>query len=256
MKRLLGRGLVPLLLVIFAAVAWMEPLDRLATEQAEAGLKRAAISFATARTLNAAVSVVAGTEVQASMFVGVTLTPGQVLAPINDLIEQFSSLMLAASIAFGVQLLLMKIGASWVMSALLTVTAVGWAVVHLRGRTPPIGLSRIVIALLLVRFIMPVAALTSDLTYRQFMAEDYHSSQQAIEGSAATLRTLEGEQNRWWEFQKNIDDLKQYAARIVESTIRLAVVFLMQTLILPLLVIGVMWWAGRLLVSGAFHPRP
>ena len=45
--------------------AWFVPLDRLATEQVDAGLKRALVSFATARALNAVISVAQGTEIAA-----------------------------------------------------------------------------------------------------------------------------------------------------------------------------------------------
>lgn len=41
-----------------------------------------------------------------------TFTPGQVLAPLNTLIEQFSDVMLIAMIAFGVEKMLLSVGAS------------------------------------------------------------------------------------------------------------------------------------------------
>lgn len=44
-----------------------------------------------------------GTEVAVEPAgVGVIFTPGQILDPVNDLLEQFSNLMLAASVAFGI----------------------------------------------------------------------------------------------------------------------------------------------------------
>ncbi|MCB1944024.1 MAG: hypothetical protein KDI53_18575, partial [Candidatus Accumulibacter sp.] len=84
-------------------------------------MKRALVSFATARALNAVISVAQGTEVSMQPAgMGVVLTPGQLLDPVNDLVEQFSHLMLAASVAFGVQKVLISIGAYWVISLLLT----------------------------------------------------------------------------------------------------------------------------------------
>lgn len=85
------------------------------------------VSFATARTLNAVISVVQGTQVELQPGgVGMTFTPGQVLDPINDLVEQFSLLMLAASVSFGVQLALIKFGAFWAVSSMLSVVALAW----------------------------------------------------------------------------------------------------------------------------------
>ena len=84
--------------------AWLAPLDAPAMQQVDAGLKRALVSFATARLLNGVISVAQGTEASVQPFgVGVTFAPGQILDPVNDLVEQFSHLMLAASVAFGVQ---------------------------------------------------------------------------------------------------------------------------------------------------------
>ncbi len=246
-----GRMALILLLAAATALAWLGPLDRYAAEQAENGLKRALISFATARALNAVISVLAGTEVSGGVVVGVKLAPGQVLDPVNDLIEQFSNLMLAASIAFGAQLLLMKMGASWVMSALLTLAVLAWSVPYWRGRTPPGWLTRVLVALLLVRFILPVAALGSDLAYHAFMAGEYQTSQQGIERSAASLGALGNldskDKTRWWDVAGKLEELKQAAEDVVEHSIRLAVVFLLQTLVLPLLVMWVLLRASRLL---------
>ena len=97
--------------------SWLGPLDAPATEQVDAGLKRALISFATARALNGVISVVQGTQVSAQPFgVGVNLTPGQLLAPLSELVKHFSDLMLAASIAFGIQKVLISIGGYWLIS--------------------------------------------------------------------------------------------------------------------------------------------
>ena len=71
--------------------------------------------------MNALISVAQGTEISAQpLGVGGTLAPGQLLDPLNDLVEQFSALMLAASIAFGIQKVLITIGAYWLISLVLT----------------------------------------------------------------------------------------------------------------------------------------
>ena len=47
------------------------------------------------------------------------LTPGQILDPINDLVERFSSVMLIASSSLGLQIVLLDILSWWVLSAAL-----------------------------------------------------------------------------------------------------------------------------------------
>lgn len=242
-------------LVVAAVLAgcWLAPLDRLADEQVDAGLKRALASFAAARALNAVLSVAQGTELSVQPAgVGLNFAPGQVLDPINDLVEQFSLLMLGASIAFGLQRGLIAIGASWVVSALLTVAALAWAWAYLREHRWRGTLGRLLVGLVVLRFAVPVVALGSEASYRLFLAEDYRVSQQRIEGAAERIaslqpplveglpqETLAERVRRWWsqgaDLGVRIDALKAAAGETVDHIVRLIVVFLIQTLVLPLL---------------------
>jgi hypothetical protein len=133
------RILLVLSLVAVLLGAWLAPLDAPATQQVDAGLKRALVSFATARALNAVISVAQGTEVSLQpLGVGVTLAPGQLLDPVNDLVEKFSDLMLMASVAFGVQKVLISMGGYWLISLLLTFAAIGW-LDRMKGWVTPNG---------------------------------------------------------------------------------------------------------------------
>lgn len=157
------RNLLLALLAAAVLCAWLRPLDDLAGAQAQAGFKRAVASFATARALNAVISVVQGTEFSVQpLGIGVTLTPGQMLDPLNDLVERFSDLMLVASVAFGVQLLLIEVGMHWGMTLLLSLAAAGWAWQTWQRARAPALLTRVLVALLLVRFIVPAAGMASD----------------------------------------------------------------------------------------------
>ena len=107
-------------LIIIIMSSWFAFLDRPAEQFVNAGLKRAFASYATARLLNAVISVAQGTEVALEpMGVGVNFAPGQLLDPINDLVEQFSDLMLVATVAFGIQKILINIGAYWLVNLFL-----------------------------------------------------------------------------------------------------------------------------------------
>lgn len=260
----------PLILLVLAAVlalAWLRPMDAAATEQVDAGLKRALASFAAARALNAAISVAQGTEVAIQPAgVGVTFAPGQVLDPVNDLVEQFSTLMLAASVSFGVQRALIAVGGFWAVSLLLTLVALAWAGLQWRGRVPPVWLRQILLGLVLIRFAVPAVALVSEAGFRLFLAEDYAAGQARIELSTEQFSSLgeagdptrpdEGvveRMKRWWSQTSDIgqrfEEMKQVAARTVEHIIRLIVVFMLQTLVLPLLLLWGLLRLGRMLAA-------
>ncbi len=264
-----------LLLLGLAAVlgsAWFAPLDITASRYAESGLQRALVSFATARTLNAVISVVQGTQVAVQPGgVGVTFTPGQALDPVNDLVEQFSLLMLAASVSFGVQLALIRFGAFWAVSLALTIVACFWVWLAWRRRPAREWLTRFLLALLVVRFAMPLIALGSEAGFRLFLADDYAAGQARIEFSATEIanlsaaasgpaadETMSDKVKRWWsqntDFKKRFDDLKNVAGRTIEHIIKLIVVFVLQTLVLPLLLL---WMLLRLAsYAGAPARRP
>jgi len=242
-------------LAVTLGCAWLAPLDASATRYAEAGLQRALISFATARTLCAVISVVQGTELELQPGgVGVTLTPGRALEPINDLAQQFSLLMLAASVSFGVQLALIKFGAFWAISLLLTIVALAWA--WSSWRRPPAHewMTRLLLALLLVRFAMPLVALGSEAAFQLFLQDDYAAGQAGIEKTTGQLDGISqhsaappedesaGDKiRRWWsngaDFKQRYADLKDAAGNAIEHIIKLIVVFLLQTLVLPLLLL-------------------
>ena len=260
--RIVHRTLLLVLVVVLVGLAWYQPLDQLAAAYSEAGLKRALAAFATARGLNAVISVIQGTEVTGGAFVNVTLALGQVLDPVNDLIEQFAKLMLVVSVVFGVQLLLMQMGATWLVSLLLTVLLVGWAWLKLRQGLAPPWVGRLLMALLIVRFLVPVVAITSELSHRAFMADKYAASQQAIESSTATLGALgsgAGSSTPWWDLREKlgekIEELKQDAERVVSHVIDLIVVFVAQTIVLPLLVLLGVWWGWRAIATPGWVGR-
>ncbi|MES2510853.1 MAG: hypothetical protein V4625_13050 [Pseudomonadota bacterium] len=235
------------------ACAWLASLDAPAATQVDAGLKRALVSFATARALHGVLSVVQGTQFSAQpLGVGVSLTPGQLLAPVNDLVKNFSDFMLVASVAFGVMKAAIAIGAYWPVPLALTVAAAGWAWLSFHRQPSPAWLSRLLIVLLMVRFAIPVAVLGTDVLWQKFLAADYTATQQAIDGAAGQADKLNPppppestgilERAKEWlaktaDVKARFEEIRQAAERVTEHIVRLIVIFLLQTLIIPVLLL-------------------
>lgn len=259
------RLLLTLALVLVVGGAWLAPLDTGAEIHVQAGLKRALASFAAARALNAVISVVQGTEISVQLAgLGPTFAPGQVLDPVNDLVEQFSTLMLFASVSFGMQLILLKFGSYWAVSALLTLAALACVWLNWRGPALRTWPTRLLIGLLLVRFAIPLVVLGSEAGFQLFLSERYVAGEAKIELSAKKLTLLStppiaprdgetlGDRFKRWVSQGTdvarqagqlIDDLKQAASEVVEHIVMLIAVFLIQTLMLPL---ALLWCLLRL----------
>ena len=102
--------LVTLFMLLLAFFSISKTFDDYGTKYTDEGFERSLVSFAIAKGLNGAISIVQGTEVALEPAgVGVILTPGQILDPANDLIERFSWIMLICTISLGIQSILLNI---------------------------------------------------------------------------------------------------------------------------------------------------
>lgn len=173
---------------IMVAFSWLAPLDSAATERVDSSLKRALVSYGTVRTLNAVISFAQGTEVSLQpLGFGLNLAPGQILDPVNDLVEQLSQVLLIASVALGIQKILLSIGANWLVSLVFTAIAASWCVLHIRQRASPSWLSKLLLILLMTRFAIPVSVVGTDIVFQNFMEPSYTASQTGIENTAIEL---------------------------------------------------------------------
>lgn len=255
---------------VIVACSWYAPIQTLAQEQVDAGLSRALVSFASARALNALISVIQGTEVAIQpLGVGVTLTLGQILDPVNDLVEQFSNLMLSASVAFGIQKVLLTVASNWVVSMLVTALALIWAMLHL-WRGAPLWLSRALVIVLMIRFAVPVVTIGSDFIFKKFLAQEYDSSQQSIVTVTGLSEKLAQQSPATRTDRSFVDQLKEritapvtevkdrYEAiklsleQITVRIINLIVIFLMQTIVVP----TVLFWVLLRMAGGVLRWRP
>lgn len=249
--------------IVMVACSWLAPLDTAAKKQIDIGLNRALISFAAARALNAVISVAQGTEIAVEPAgVGVIFTPGQLLDPVNDLVEKFSDLMLVASVAFGVQKVLMNIGAYWMVSLALSITALTWTLIYLRQKPSPAWLSKTLVGLLMIRFAVPVITIGTEMLFQKFMATDYQSSQKVIDTASVNLGQLSPpeevvNENRgvieklkgWWSQNGNVklrfERMKQAAEQATVNIIRLMAIFVLQTMVIPILLLWALCSVAR-----------
>lgn len=255
------KWLLSLLLVLLAALSTAPFIDQRAVTDYEALFQRAFITFALARTINGVISAVQGTEVALQPAgVGVTLTPGEILDPVNDLVERFSWIMLGATISLGIQNVLLDISAWWLVQALVVALAV-WLLIRLwypgQGRQTYISLFRRVFLLLLfIRFAVPVMLIANDLLYQQFLEPRYTKSTEIITEAGKDLERLSQDasaedmenagdgvldaiSNAWSNTVDSMDvsgrfeRLRERAGEVTEHLIQLSVVFILQTGLLP-----------------------
>ena len=138
LTRHLQNASITALLLLVIALSWSESLDQAARDRIDVSFKKAIATYAVARSLNAVISVAQGTELAVQpVGIGVSLSVGQILDPLNDLIERFSWLVLLALASLGSQLLMMELFAHVWMNVALTLAGLGAiACLLLRERFP------------------------------------------------------------------------------------------------------------------------
>jgi hypothetical protein len=167
----LGRFVVPALLVVAVVFAWLgtasSPLRRYSLDDSaqvyvDQGLKRALVTFATARTLNAVLSLAQGTQISAQpLGVGVQVGLGQLLRPVNEIVGQFADLMLAACMAFGAMEILIRVGSHWSVTVALSALALLYLAHRWRGAGVPFNVGKVLAVVLLIRFAIPAVSIAS-----------------------------------------------------------------------------------------------
>ena len=253
------------LLFLAVILSSVTSVDRAAEADHKALFQRALITFALARTLNGVISMVQGTELALQPAgVGVTLTPGQILDPVNDLVERFSLIMLGATLSLGIQQVLLEVGQWWGVRILVAMLGLLWLWARISksirpnsppGNTEPI-LLHVFIIVLFLRFAVPVAMIANEALYGLFLESRYQESAHVIETAGTQIEkvsarplveesdedgglieTLERVLDRTREsldIGRRVDTIKERAADLVEHMIQLSVVFILQAGVLPI----------------------
>ena len=98
------RHLGAMLLLLCAVLAGSPWLDKPADSALSNALSSTLVLFASVRGVDAVVSAVAGTELSMTPAgVGMTLAPGELLDPVNDLVEQLGELLMLVLTLLGLE---------------------------------------------------------------------------------------------------------------------------------------------------------
>lgn len=271
-KKLLFSAVVLLLTIL----AFVNPLQSAGVSYVDSAFTRALAGFAIARGLNGVISVAQGTEFAVQPAgVGVSFTPGEILDPVNDLVERFSWIMLLASSSLGVQKILLAMS-SWygILVGLVIAVFALLCVFWVRGLEMPLLRSlatRFFVLMLILRFMMPAVSLANHWVYHTFLMDKYQSASTELTNAKESIGSINEEvlasehkedaglmdrarelyrsAARQIDFEKRLDDYGAAAEKVSTSTIDLIVVFMMQTLVFPLIFLWIVYVLIRRLFS-------
>lgn len=252
-------------------IGWTGTLDTPARVQTEEALDRALISYALARTMNGIISVAQGTEIAVQPAgVGVVLTAGQILDPLNDLIERFSWFVMLAATSLALQLMLGELATTFALNLATTLSALLciWLVWDTDRGTPAFRriAFRATTTLFALRFALVATGFTMGALGSGFLDEREQSALDLLSDTSANLETsapahtglgsrspgLLDQLDEFIATQRenlNIDQRLERLERQIEAAIgevlNLIVVYLVKTLVVPLAVLAALWGCAR-----------
>ncbi|NVJ91521.1 MAG: hypothetical protein HWE34_07670 [Methylocystaceae bacterium] len=243
--------------------------------------ERAAYSYAAARTLNATISLLESVDTGVGF---VSLKPGQVLEPINDMIEQFSDLVLIALASVGVQEILIAVlgDISWTYLlplALFPALIAPWSG-QWKQKLNTISMT-FVVTVIATRLLIPTIALGGQTITDSYLRNDFDQAIQQVETvrkktneavgavpratqelppeitppsrnnsvfSPAPAQSGESIVLPNWDMVKKLADSEKLLTmleNIPQRIITLITIFTFETLALPLLFALLFIWLGR-----------
>ncbi|HQW82465.1 MAG: hypothetical protein IPF83_03030 [Rhodanobacteraceae bacterium] len=264
-----------IVLIVAVVLAWLGALDRVASRELDSAFKRSFATFAIARSLNGVISLIQDADVSLSPAgVGLTVSPGELLDPLNDLLEQFSTLAFTALTALGIQKFALQLSDSLLLNLLLSAAAGLWLAAQFWPRAlalQPMA-ARLLVFALALRFLVPGFALATALVDHSLLTPEFEAAKaqlqltsEAAQAAAEPATEMSpagvGEQIlRWWESAKAEMDVRERVERIrgivenaAEPLVTLAVVFLLQAIVLPLTFLALGTQLLRLLFASAWR---
>ncbi len=226
-------------------------MDRHAAQANQENLERSLLAYAAARTLNAVISVAQGTEIAVQPIgVGVTITVGEALDPLNDLIERFSWVVLLAAASLGAQALVIDMSGTLafnVISSLAALVLIAQIWVHRVALWP--GLRRAAVLILFLRFAVAGVAIVGGWIDSHYLAARQQQALESLERVGRNVESLQPDQAvnthpsvldrlkglaDTADIQSRLEEMQTRVEAGISELITLASAFVLQTLLLPL----------------------
>lgn len=243
--RLDVKALISVLIVVLVALSSTRVLDDYVDDYTNESISSAALTYASARGVNALVSVLQSTEVEAGVIVSGSMTIGEVLDPLNDMIERFSSVMTWVLASLAAQKLLLLFASHALFLYLVAVLGVTSLLLIYFGRSAAQSLVfRCFLVVVFVRFSLGLAVALNSAADTLFLDQQLRENDQQMEQFQSSIMHLDtavvadGDDIRdsvieFWS-SLSLDELKQKISRGIENFINLVAIYLLKTILFPL----------------------
>jgi len=255
--------IISVFLIIVLILSLGLEIDASAMALQDEAFDRAMIAFGLAKGLNAVVSLIQGTELSFTpVGVGLNFSIGEVLDPFNDMVERFSWVMLFASVSLGIQKILLILSAKVFLQVTLTLS-IGLSIILLwlkrfQNSTIFSYAFKSLALLLLFRFSAIIFIYISQFFYTTTLANEYDNASVVVQSTKNSLEDVHKSHKTTLAEKKNssifaamgnqyknisqslnlsqqLDKLHDNIEDASRKIITLITIFIVQSLILPLL---------------------
>ncbi|MDX2464987.1 MAG: hypothetical protein QNK31_10835 [Porticoccus sp.] len=243
-----NQRLMVTVVLVLMSISWLNFLDDYGDRYTTNALKQSAASYAVARGINAVVSVLQSTEVSVGF---ASISPGEALDPLNDLVERFSWIAMMAMASLGLQKLLLLMASSILFKVLITITGsmLIYGLLRRDSHAQHVMIRLFVVALFL-RFAVGSVVLANDIVEYVFLEESRTQATEQLENTRVSLSDislgmqqgkeekgiLEGIKDNITSLMGNREEeIKKNTEEASTSIVDLIVVYIAQALLFPIL---------------------
>lgn len=261
-------------------------IDQRCIEYLDQTLKRATIAYGLCRATNAIVSVLQKIEIGVEAVGTVTFSPFEWLDPLNDLVERFSWILLAAMASIGIQEFFIRLFPESIINFILLPGLFMWLTGMWLNKYFPINIlaigKHLVLLAVVLRFIIPAEVAINNWIYDYHLKNKYNQSIDNIKTSVKEIKkrtpveeiSMEDSQEEQSQVENGFFSrtkkaiaalgdlggkfkefqlwLKTEVPDLFENFISLIMVFIISTIFLPIFILWLIVYLIRIITNSQF----
>ncbi len=241
-----SKALISIFIVLLVALSSTRVLDDYVDDYTTESITNAAITYATARGINALVSLIQSSGVEAGIgVVSGSITIGELLDPLNDMIERFSTVMTWVLASLAAQKVLLLLASHELFLYLVAVLGLSTLLLLFYG--PPRAQNlffRLFLVVVFIRFALGLAvALNSGVDYL-FIDQQRQVNDAEIRNFQSNIVNIDADSEfdtdsirettiAFWQ-SLSLGELNRRISRGIENFINLVAIYLLKSILFPL----------------------
>ena len=189
------KNILTIIIIFLMVFSWLGTIDKYSDDYTSRAIVEAGTSYAIARGINAVVSMLQTSTVEGSVVIlHGSITIGEILDPINDLIERFSQVMTMVLGSLMLQKILLYIASNKIFSLLISVFGC-LSIFLLRTRYNKMieASLKLFLILLVVRFSLGMVLVLNNAVEHLFLSGQIQASSEQLENFKGEMQSLQKE---------------------------------------------------------------